>query len=417
MNKIILFLTLFALFAPTVRAEVPLELQQAIQEKSKALQTVTQKIQETQKNLSEAENKSSSLKKELSNISYKINQLDLGIKSSEITLEKLDLEIASLQYEINEAETKSIFKKSAIKELLRSLHQKDEESGLIAFLKNKTLASGFLELQGLISLGLNLSNEVEGLALIHEDLSAKLDQQSQKRKAQDEERRTLKSRKNLVEEQKNNRKQLLAQTKELEKIYQYQLDELEKQQEAIFDEITKIEDELRAKFDSNLLPGKRPGVFGWPIKLVKDGGVGRITQHAGEISHLYRGKPHNGLDIGAPIGTPVYAAEDGIVIKVDNNDRSAWKKYQYGKYVMIKHKNNLSTLYAHLSINNVVSEGTYVRRGELIGYSGNTGYSTGPHLHFGLYWSSSVLFKHITPAAGVVPVGVIVYPEDYLPAH
>ncbi len=414
MKRFLLIPVIFFILADYALAEAPMELQRAIEEKTKVLQTVTQKILETQKNLSETEQKTTSLKSELGRIDYKVNQLNLGIKSSEITLEKLGLEIAALQYEISEAENQSAFKKSAIEELLRAIQQKDNEGGVLSFLKGKTLASSFSEFQNIFAMGNNLSNEVKELTVIRQDLETKLQTVSQKKRGSEEERQTLKFRKNLVEEQKADKKLLLAQTKNLEKSYQNQLEELKEQQEAIFDEITKIEDEMRAKFDSSLLPGKRPGVFEWPIKLTRDGGVGRITQHAGEVSRLYRGKPHNGLDIGAPQGTPVYAAEDGIVIKVGNNDRSSWAKYQYGKHVMIQHKNNLSTLYAHLSINTVVSEGAYVRRGELIGYSGNTGYSTGPHLHFGVYWSSSILFKSVPPAVGVVPVGVIINPEDYL---
>ena len=415
MRKAAAITFLFLIFSPLlVLAEVPLELEKAIQEKTKSLQAVTQKLQETQKSLTDAEEKSKSLKKELNQISYKMNQLDLGIKSSELTIDKLELEIRALQYEIEEANAKSALKKTAIGELLRLLREKDEESGLISLLKSRTLASSFFEFQSLVSLGQNFSAEVNELAEIQNELSAKLAESSEKKNGVEAEKRTLKSRKGLVQEQKNDRGLLLAQTKNLEKAYLNQISELEKQQEAIFDEITKFEDELRARFDPSLLPGKRPGVFEWPIKLVKNGGVGRITQRVGEKSWLYRGKPHNGLDIGAPQGTPVYAAEDGVVIKIDNNDKSSWKKYQYGKYVLIKHKNNLTTLYAHLSINTIVTDGAYVRRGDLVGYSGNTGYSTGPHLHLGVYWSSSVVFKTVPPAAGVVPVGVIIDPEDYL---
>lgn len=161
------------------------------------------------------------------------------------------------------------------------------------------------------------------------------------------------------------------------------------------------------------MPIKRPGVFAWPIKLIKDGGVGHITQHQGEVSRLYKGKPHNGLDIGAPLGTPVYAAADGIVKEIGNNDINYYRRYQYGKYILIKHENNLSTLYAHLS-RQIISRGANVKKGDLIGYSGNTGYSTGSHLHFGVYWAPSVLMKSVHPAAGLVPIGVVINPEDYL---
>ncbi len=87
---------------------------------------------------------------------------------------------------------------------------------------------------------------------------------------------------------------------------------------------------------------------------------------------------YNGVDIGAPVGTSVFAALDGIVTLVRGG--SGWNG-GYGNYIVIKHTNGVQTLYAHLdSIS--VSAGQSVNKGQFIGRSGNTGRSTGPHLHF-----------------------------------
>lgn len=86
---------------------------------------------------------------------------------------------------------------------------------------------------------------------------------------------------------------------------------------------------------------------------------------------------YNGIDLGAPVGTPVIAAAGGTVIVSRN---SGWNG-GYGNYVVILHPNGTQTLYAHLK-NSVVLQGGRVEQGQLIGYSGNTGKSTGPHLHF-----------------------------------
>ena len=81
------------------------------------------------------------------------------------------------------------------------------------------------------------------------------------------------------------------------------------------------------------------------------------------------------------------AALSGTVTEIEStNIRSGC---QYGKFVLVKHANGLSTIYAHLSSVNV-SKGSTVTTGEVIGYSGNTGYSTGPHLHFGVYASEGI---------------------------
>ena len=84
---------------------------------------------------------------------------------------------------------------------------------------------------------------------------------------------------------------------------------------------------------------------------------------------------HAGIDYGCPIGTPILASEAGTVSFIGNLNTG------YGKYVMIKHDDGNTTLYAHLSVISVTLWQT-VKKGQVIGYSGSTGNSTGPHLHF-----------------------------------
>jgi murein DD-endopeptidase MepM/ murein hydrolase activator NlpD len=86
---------------------------------------------------------------------------------------------------------------------------------------------------------------------------------------------------------------------------------------------------------------------------------------------------HNGVDLANYVGAPVMAAADGTVIISRN---SGWNG-GYGKYVVITHKNGTQTLYSHLNGTNV-PVGAKVKQGETIGFLGNTGKSTGPHLHF-----------------------------------
>ena len=98
------------------------------------------------------------------------------------------------------------------------------------------------------------------------------------------------------------------------------------------------------------------------------------------------GKLHRAIDLRAAVGTPVYAAEDGTVDWVQTwNGHSTSGDQSYGNLVRIRHADynggKLQTLYAHLK-ESKVKYGQAVKEGELIGYSGNTGNSTGPHLHF-----------------------------------
>ena len=84
---------------------------------------------------------------------------------------------------------------------------------------------------------------------------------------------------------------------------------------------------------------------------------------------------HQGIDIGAPKGWPVFATADGVVSRVDRDRRG------YGRYVVLSHANGYSTLYAHLSKVRV-KQGARVRAGETIGAIGRTGRATGYHLHY-----------------------------------
>jgi len=86
---------------------------------------------------------------------------------------------------------------------------------------------------------------------------------------------------------------------------------------------------------------------------------------------------HDGIDIAIPTGTPILAPKSGVVIA------SGFCR-GYGNFMRVLHENNYITFYAHLS-RSLFAEGDSVSQGEHIAYSGNTGQSTGPHLHFGIF--------------------------------
>ncbi len=92
---------------------------------------------------------------------------------------------------------------------------------------------------------------------------------------------------------------------------------------------------------------------------------------------------HNGVDLAAGSGTPIYATKSGKVTTATYN-------YAYGYYVVVNHLDGYSSLYGHMT-HYIVSEGDYVQRGQVIGYVGSTGYSTGPHLHFTIYYNGSTV--------------------------
>lgn len=389
------------------------ELENRIKEQNSELEALNRQLQETQNKLDSTRSEKASLQLELNSIKNNINQLNLSLKADRLNVEKLTLEIDSLKFDIEDIDGNMEEKKISISDLLREMRRNDNTNLLTIILRGDTLADSVLEAQALANTTQQLQHDLNYLEDLKTRKVRKVDEVNTKKTEISVRQKGLESKKQIIEDQESAKETLLANTKSKESVYQKELEELRKKQDDISDQISKFEEELRVKFDVGVLPTKRPGVLEWPIKLKTDGGVGIITQHMGEVSKLYRGKPHNGLDIGVPLGTSVFAAEGGTVFVVDNNDKSSWQKYQYGKYILIKHENGLATLYAHLSKQSV-SKGQTVARGELIGYSGNTGYSTGPHLHFGVYWASSVAMKAVPPALGLVPIGVVVNPEDYL---
>jgi murein DD-endopeptidase MepM/ murein hydrolase activator NlpD len=120
---------------------------------------------------------------------------------------------------------------------------------------------------------------------------------------------------------------------------------------------------------------------GWPVS-------GRITSSYGNRRHpilrVYRF--HQGVDIGAPYGTPIRATADGVVVK------SGWSG-GYGNVVEISHGFNCNTFYAHNS-RNVVKAGQKVKKGQVIAYVGSTGVSTGSHCHYEV----RIQGRHVDPA-------------------
>ncbi len=133
-----------------------------------------------------------------------------------------------------------------------------------------------------------------------------------------------------------------------------------------FDEVYKLakrkEDMLAA------IPGIQP---------VSNKDLRRIASGFGYRIHpIYKTlRMHAGIDFSAPTGTPIYATGDGVV------ERKTGRMSGYGKVVKINHGYGYETLYAHCS-KIIVRPGQKVKRGEIIGYVGNTGRSTGPHLHY-----------------------------------
>ena len=123
--------------------------------------------------------------------------------------------------------------------------------------------------------------------------------------------------------------------------------------------------------------------YGWSYPL--PGGVSSVTCAYGWRIHPVTGNYsfHTGVDLGADYGVPIYATRSGTVTTAEYSD-------VYGNYVTINHGDGYSSLYGHMTYS-TVSYGEWVSQGEVIGYVGSTGWSTGPHLHFTIYYNGSTV--------------------------
>ena len=149
--------------------------------------------------------------------------------------------------------------------------------------------------------------------------------------------------------------------------YSQTLDDIEKEE-------AKVQADIKAKQEELARQGKEvlgEGDYLWPVPASH-----RITSNFGYREHPTQGgyKFHYGIDIGVASGNNVLASRSGTVLISQYSS-------SYGNYIVISHGGGDTTLYAHMS-KRLVSAGEVVTQGDVIGYSGSTGWSTGPHVHF-----------------------------------
>jgi murein DD-endopeptidase MepM/ murein hydrolase activator NlpD len=162
---------------------------------------------------------------------------------------------------------------------------------------------------------------------------------------------------------------LLTQVQKERRLQEQELDELE-QDSAVIEQRLKAEYRRRAgRRGRGRYRLRWSGTFSVPSH-------GPVTSGFGYRVHpiVGRRRMHTGIDFGAPMGSPIYAAAGGEIF------HAGWLG-GYGRCIIILHGDGISTLYGHCSVLEV-QPGQYVRRGQVIGRVGSTGFSTGPHLHF-----------------------------------
>ncbi len=352
------------------------------------IEQLRQQIQELEKqaeqykgNIATEKAKAQSLGREISLLQNQIGQIQTKISITNTNIDKTKIEIGGTEATIGEKEHMIEKQKSSVTQLLISIQRKDNESLLASLMKNENI-SDFLRQAEYTA---DINNSL--LSLIDDLKSAKLELEDHKHDLEGKKSELeILNQQNRVQqlslaEVKGGKDKLLKDTKGQEAQYQKMLKDVEQKKSLFFTELRELETKIiqgglylvHVKADPVPPKGK---IFQWPEEGYK------ITQGYGVTAYsrkgAYGGAGHNGVDMASGYGSEVMAIGDGEIVA--NGSNSGW-----GNWVAIKHSNNMVSVYGHMSSLSFLRVGTQVKAGDVIGFEGSTGNSTGSHLHLSLY--------------------------------
>lgn len=359
-----------------------------IDEKNNDINNLENDIKLFQTQLTSTVRKSNDLKGALSELDTSKKKLETNLKLTEAKMSAAELTIKKLSLDIGSKSEEIELDRSIIRSSLQKIKEAEDKTLLANLLDKNSLSEAWTAVEEYATLQSGIRE------VIAKTQTAKVNLESNK--AQTEKKKTelvtlkkdLSTQKVLVAQAVNEKSELLKETKNTESNYKKILTDKIAKKEAFEKELLAFESALKIAIDPSLIPPSGKGVLQWPLDKVIVTQYFGNTEFATKNAQVYNGKGHTGIDLGAPTGTAVKSALSGTVIGVGNTDLIRGC-YSYGKWIMIEHPGGLTTLYAHLSLPSV-TKGAQVFTGQIIGYSGNTGYSTGPHLHFGVYASQGV---------------------------
>lgn len=366
------------------------QLQLNLNSLSAQIQALDAEIKSYSAKVGQTQGQAKTLKKALSQLEERKNGLIKDINYTKLRISHTQENIAYTKSKINSTQTVLERNKKALAESLRVLVQHEQFiPQYIGALAPGAHLSDALEISKRNSeTSQAVTKKVQAVTDVKTTLALqKAGFESHKRTLENL-NETLSDQKVLVEETTKSKSSLLVQTKNKESEYQKLLASKKSKKDELESEMLDVESKLRVIVDSSKLPATGKGVLQYPVKDVVITQYFGNTPFASKNSQVYNGMGHNGIDFGVRMGTAIYSAGAGIVVGTGNTDSSC-SGVSYGKWVLIRHANGLTTLYAHLSAIQVNTGDKVVSR-QKIGLSGNTGYSTGPHLHFTVYASDSV---------------------------
>lgn len=316
--------------------------------------------------LSGLTNDLSALQKQISLLDSQIEAQQDEIDAQEELLGELTQMIADKTIELEESERQQAEQYAQLRSRLRYMVEHGTTSSLSILLSSDSFSDFLNRYEIIRQISLRDENLFEQLKAIRDKvLTEKRELEDTKKEAEDTK---LQMEANKAELET----QMEAKRKQMESIQLAQ-----KNVKDAYTAMIETEDELMAQYKKAAAEYAAQstyvgGTFMWPLPA----GNNVVTCKYGMRTHPITGKRklHTGVDLRAATGTKVYAANKGTV--TTSGYSSAW-----GNYIIISHGGGITTLYAHMSKRSV-SKDDKVKQGDIIGYSGNTGYSTAPHLHF-----------------------------------
>jgi len=385
-------------------ADIIDDLRKDVETKNGEIRRLEEEAAKFRKEVSATQERQKTLKAELTRIEALLKGLRNDIAVTQKKIERTSTEISAFSIEIAQKEESISTLRSGIAGLIESLRERTVETPLFVFVKYWRLSEFFSQLDSIEVANARIFGFLTELKSLKQELEIKKAAAEGKKAELVGLRSDFDAQKKAQEGVKSDRSNLLSATRDEEKRYQNLVNDREARTKALEEEVFAIEEKIRVTIDPSSLPAKKPGLFGGPLpdtsltSCWKAGVAAKncVTQYFGNtefaLSGAYRGKGHNGMDFRASMGTPVLAVASGIVEATGDTD-PACKGVSYGKWVMIRHPNNLTTTYGHLS-SIVASPGQGVARGDRIAYSGSSGYATGPHLHLSVIASQGVTVQN-----------------------
>lgn len=363
------------------------ELKSKIDEKNRQKMEIEKEIAEYEQKAIDAGKSAKTLQGTINTLNITKKKIETDIRATENRIGITNLSIEKLEIETKNTEEKIKVETDAISSVFRKINVAEGSTLIETLLTYDNVSTLWDEVESLLRFQIGLKKNIDELRVLKNDLKATKAERERNKKELLVIQSELKDQNDLIEENKEEKNRLLKETQNKESNYKKILAQKKALSEAFEKELLQFESELKIAIDPKSIPPAGAGILSWPLDKVL------ITQYFGNTdfamkTNAYNGKGHNGVDFQAAPGTRVKAALDGLIMGTGDTDKVC-KGASFGKWVLIRHNNGLSTLYGHLSLIKAI-EGQTVKTGDVIGYSGNTGYSTGPHLHLSVYATQGV---------------------------